>query len=104
VDDSRHGCYRCLRLPRGAHYRQERFPVITREPERRRAGCSDYLPYAVSAPMNAAALGTEFVVDWLKGSPKPRFRIQAREGAETRKQKNQDIERLKDCPACDLAR
>jgi hypothetical protein len=100
VDDSRHGCYRCLRLPLGERYRQERFPVANKEPERRRLGCGDYLPYAVSAPMNAAALATEFVVDWLKGNPRPRFRLQTREGADVRKHKNQDIERLKDCPAC----
>lgn len=100
VDNQRHGCYRCLRLPRGSEYRQERFPVLIGAPERKRIGCSDYRPYAVSAPMNAAALATEFIVDWIKGDPKPRFRVLAREGANTRKQKNQDVERLKDCPAC----
>jgi len=100
VDAAKFGCYRCLRLPRGAQYRQERFPVLTREPERRRTGCSEYRPYAVSAPMNAAAMATEFVVDWLQGNPSPRFRTLIREGADARKQKNQDFEKLKDCPAC----
>ncbi len=101
VDSPKFGCYRCLRLPRGSQYRQERFPVLTREPELRRVGCSEYRPYAVSAPMNAAALATEFVVDWLSGNPSPRFRTHAREGADTRKQKNQDFEPLTSCPACD---
>jgi hypothetical protein len=50
--------------------------------------------------MNAAALATEFVVDWLQGNPSPRFRTLIREGADARKQKNQDFEKLRDCPAC----
>jgi hypothetical protein len=100
VDSPEYGCYRCLRLPRGSRYRDERFPVLTREPEMRRVGCGDYRPYAVSAPMNAAALASEFVMDWLSGNPSPRFRTLAREGTETRKQKNRDFEPLTGCPAC----
>lgn len=100
VDSKKYGCYRCLRLPRGAQYRQERFPVLTHETERRRMGCSEYRPYAVSAPMNAAAMTTEFVVDWLQGNPSPRFRTEVREGADARRQKNQDFDKIKDCPAC----
>jgi hypothetical protein len=100
VDSAKFGCYRCLRLPKGSQYRQERFPVLTCEPIMRMAGCSEYRPYAVSAPMSAAVLATEFVVDWLTGDPSPRFRTYAREGSAVRKQKNQNFDPVRGCPAC----
>ncbi len=100
VDSAKFGCYRCLRLPKGSQYRQERFPVLTCEPTMRTAGCSEYRPYAVSAPMSAASLATEFVVDWLGGNPSPRFRTCAREGSAVRKQKNQSFDPIRGCPAC----
>jgi len=100
VDSTEYGCYRCLRLPRGSQYRQERFPVLNEAPVFRAAGCGHYRPYAVSAPMNAAALATEFVVDWLGGDVSPRFRSVLREGADVRKQKNQNFAPLTGCPAC----
>lgn len=100
VDSHKFGCYRCLRLPRGDHYRQERFPVLNRVPEVRLVGCSEFRPYAVAAPMSAAALATDFIVDWLKGDPSPRFRTRPREGADVRKQKSQDFEPTRECPAC----
>jgi hypothetical protein len=100
VDSPKFGCYRCLRLPRVAQYRQERFPVLQSEPTVRTAGCGEYRPYAVSAPMSAAALAIEFVVDWLNGDPSPRFRTLAREGAALRKQRNQNFAPVQGCPAC----
>lgn len=100
VDSPEYGCYRCLRLPRGSQYRQERFPVLNEAPVFRAAGCGHYRPYAVSAPMNAAALATEFVVDWLGGDVSSRFRSVLREGADVRKQKNQNFASLRGCPAC----
>ncbi len=100
VDSPKFGCYRCLRLPRGTQYRQERFPVLKHDPTFRYAGCREYRPYAVSAPMNAAALATEFVVDWLKQDLSPRFRSHLREGADIRKPKNHDFAPVEGCPAC----
>ena len=100
VDSPKYGCYRCLRLPKGAQYRQDRYPILNEAPVFRTAGCSQYRPYAVSAPMNAAALATEIVVDWLGGDVSPRFRSVLREGANVRRQKNLDPDRLNGCPAC----
>lgn len=100
VDSPEHGCYRCLRVPKGARYREERFPVLNDAPRFRTAGCGHYLPYAVSAPMNAAALAIEFIVDWLAGDVSPRFRSALRIGADVRKQKNQNIPPVNACPAC----
>jgi hypothetical protein len=100
VDVPEYGCYRCLRQPRGSQYRQDRFPVLNRAPTLRAAGCGHYRPYAVSAPMSAAALATELIVDWLGGNVSPRFRSVLRDGADVRKQKNQNFGPLNGCPAC----
>ena len=100
VDSDKFGCYRCLRQPKGSQYRQERFPILTTEPTLVAGGCGEYRPYAVSAPMTAAALATDAIVDWLGGNPSPRLRISCREGAAVRHQKNLNMTPLRDCPAC----
>lgn len=100
VDSLKYACYRCLRLPRGTQYRQDRYPILKGRPVFRSSGCSQYRPYAVSAPMNAAALAAELVVDWLGGDVSPRFRSVLREGANVRRQRNLNPDRLNGCPAC----
>lgn len=100
TDDSGAGCYRCLRWTDHLHYRQERFPVLKKAPEHRFVGCHAFTPYAVSAPMRAAALASDMVSDWIKGDPSPRFRTRSIEGADVRKVKNQNISKLDGCPAC----
>jgi hypothetical protein len=100
VDAPKYGCYRCLRQPKGSQYRQERFPTLKAPTVFRAAGCGQYRPYAVSAPMNASALATEFIVDWLGGNVSPRFRSVLRVRAPVRKQKDQDFDPLHGCAAC----
>lgn len=94
------GCYRCLKVTDPLHYRQDRFPVLTKPPERRFLGCQAFTPYAVSAPMQAAALATDMISAWMNGNPSPRFRTRSVENADVRAVKNQNISRLKGCPAC----
>lgn len=98
VDDPKFGCFRCLRQTDDA--RTMRFRLLDAEPETRVRGCRAFRPYAVSAPMTAAALATDIVVGWLEGNPSPRFRTRALEGADVRQLKSQNISPLNACPAC----
>ncbi len=100
VDSRRYGCFRCLRITDTSRYMEDRFPTITHPPQRRHLGCRSFTPYAVSAPMHAAALATDAVIDWMKGNPSPRFRTRYVENADAKMVKNQDISRQKGCQAC----
>jgi molybdopterin/thiamine biosynthesis adenylyltransferase len=102
ADRSGTGCYRCLKPTDDQHYRQDRFPVLNEAPQKRQIGCHAFTPYAVSSPMQAAALAIDTVIDWIKGDPSPRFRTRSIENADVRRVKNQDISRLESCPACSL--
>lgn len=100
ADKQRGGCYRCLTTNDKHTHRKPRFEVLRVEPQRRQIGCGAFTPYAVSAPMHAAALAVDVIIDWLAGNPAPRFRTITRENANVRQVKNQDITKLQDCPAC----
>lgn len=95
--DGSGGCYRCLRVPID---RGERFPVLKRTPVTRFVGCHSFTPYAVAAPMQAAALAAELLGDWLQGDPAPRFRTRTTSNADTRVVRDQDLAPMKNCPAC----
>lgn len=95
------GCFRCLLHAGHKNYRQERHPVLKGETQRKQLGCGGFTPYAVSAPMAAASLCLEVVVDWLQnGRPSPRFRTRATAKADVFAVKDQDVTRLSSCPAC----
>lgn len=100
TDRSGAGCFHCLKTTDEQHYRSERFPVLNHPPIRSAVGCQAFTPYAVSSPMQAAALAVDNIIDWLKGDPSPRFRTRSIENADVRRIKNQDISRLKECSAC----
>ncbi|MES2040093.1 MAG: ThiF family adenylyltransferase [Pseudomonadota bacterium] len=100
VDSQRYGCFHCLRITDANRYREDRFPTINQVPQRRHIGCRSFTPYAVSAPMHAAALAIDVVIDWMKGNPTPRFRTRYVENADSKMVKNQDISRQKGCRAC----
>lgn len=94
-------CFRCLRSSDPQNYRAERFPLSSdKSPRQVRRGCHAITPYAVSAPMHAAALATDAVADWLRNHVSPRFRTLARPGADVHKIKNQNPARSPNCPAC----
>ena len=98
-------CYRCLRKSGPGELKEERYPVLKAPPKRKQIACHAFTPYAVSAAMNAAALATEVIVDWLeRGDASPRFRTRIADNADVHKVKNQDPERLSHCPACSHAR
>lgn len=101
VSGAKHACYRCLRIIDRAEQLKYRYPVLKHEPQRLQIGCHAFTPYAISAPLQAAGLVTEMVVDWLKHrNPHPRFRTRLSENADVFKVKNQDVDRLKECMAC----
>jgi molybdopterin/thiamine biosynthesis adenylyltransferase len=102
VDSKRYGCYRCLRQPKGANYRDERFPVLKEAPTTLMIGCQAVTPYSVATPIEAAALCTEFVIDWLKGAVTPRLRHRFRQNADVRHQKCRDMSKIAGCPACSV--
>lgn len=100
TDSTRHACVRCLRKPHGPQYLEDRFRLLREQPKEGFKGCRAFTPYAVSAPMSAAALAVDVVIDWLKGDVSPRFRTRAIERANVNRIKNQDVEPLEECPAC----
>jgi molybdopterin/thiamine biosynthesis adenylyltransferase len=94
-------CYRCLIKPSTLGHREARFPVLSEIPLRRQIGCTSFSPYSVSAPMGAASLATEILVDWMQlGSPSPMFRTRLSANATARSVKNQNPTRSAGCPAC----
>jgi len=98
------GCFRCLVQADHKNYREERYPVLKDQPKRRQLGCAGFTPYAVSAPMSAAALCLEVVVGWLEtGRASPRFRTRSTSNANVYAVKDQDVKRLPACPACGSA-
>ena len=98
--EGEHGCFRCLLSAEPGEQRKERFRVLKSQPIRRRRGCTGFTPYSVAAPMSAAALATEVIVDWLQGSPHPRFRTRAISNGDVFGVKDQTVKRNPKCPAC----
>lgn len=97
-------CYHCLRLDNRDQFHVERFEVSASPTRLAHKACSTFTPYAVTAAVSAATLGTEIVVDWIKGNPSPRWRTFYRENAVARKIRSQNIEALENCPACKSAK
>lgn len=93
-------CYRCLRRSDIERYHEERFLVEKVPPRQSNIGCTAFTPYSVSAPMHAASLAVDMVIDWIKGDPSPRFRTRIIENADVHKVKSKNLEPLQGCPAC----
>jgi molybdopterin/thiamine biosynthesis adenylyltransferase len=100
TDTRKYGCFRCLRMPPGPRYLEDRYKLLNQPPNQGFKGCQAFTPYAVSAPMSAAALATDMIVDWLEGDVSPRFRTRTIEVADVNRVKSQDIEPIDGCPAC----
>jgi len=98
VDIPKFACFRCLRLNDGK--RTKRFDLGLGNGNLRVRGCTAFTPYAVSAPMSAAALALDMVAAWMSGNPSPRFRTRSVEATKVRMPKNDDLRPLQGCPAC----
>jgi molybdopterin/thiamine biosynthesis adenylyltransferase len=95
-------CFACLRKNDPQSQREPRFRIgKTDEPQWLMRGCQAITPYAVSAPMHAAAMVSEMVADWLQGNVSPRLRFLERPNADVFH--NQNPEPLPHCPACSTA-
>ncbi|TAL86968.1 MAG: hypothetical protein EPN74_03130 [Rhodanobacter sp.] len=105
VDAGRKGaCFACLRTNDPQNHRAPRFRIgKTDEPQWVMRGCQAVTPYAVSAPMHAAAMACEMVADWLQGDVSPHLRFLERPNADVIHNKNQDPKPLLHCPACRTA-
>jgi hypothetical protein len=101
VDGKKGGCYRCMWVDDTEKGMKDRIPLLKKAPATRFVGCQSVTMFPVSAAMSAAALASDIVIDWLSGEPSPRFRTRTRENADVFGVKNQDLARLKGCPACD---
>lgn len=100
TDDRKHACFRCMRMPPGPRHLHDRFKLLNSVPVEGFKGCQAFTPYAVSAPISAAALAIDMIADWLKGNVSPRFRTRATERADVNQVKSKDVEPIKGCPAC----
>lgn len=101
TDSREFGCFRCLRHCAEENQMEERYPVLKGDTEKLYKACQHYTPYTVSAPISAAALAADLIVDWLKSDdPSPRFRTRSVETADVYKVKNQNIRPINGCPAC----
>lgn len=100
LDDA---CYRCMRPDHGGQWR---FSPLKAGyvPQEVPAQCGEgpFFPYGVAAPVTAAALALQLVLDWAHGNPSPRLRTQRLVSGETQQVKDQDPPKSAHCPACGM--
>jgi hypothetical protein len=100
VDSLGTACYRCLRVEQEgvlAH----RFGVLKDTKNQLvRVGCDSYMPFPVSASVQAASLALDIALDWVRGNPTPRFRTRLLNDKTAKIVKDQDATPLEQCPAC----
>lgn len=103
VDSLKTACYSCLYIRQPSGEVDERYPTsskVARKSGYKLVGCEGYMPFPVSASVQAAALGVDMLLDWVRGSPSPRFRTKANHVITGDKNKNKDPQPLRKCPAC----
>jgi molybdopterin/thiamine biosynthesis adenylyltransferase len=101
VGGRKDACFRCLRIIGPDGKLDYRFPVLKGDVQLQQRGCRAFTPYAISAPLQAAALVSEMIVDWLSSKdPSPRFRTRPSENADVHAVKNQDVTPAEHCMAC----
>jgi len=101
VDSLDTACYRCLRVEQNEEL-VERFNALKGGSGKPflRVGCESYMPFPVSTSVQAAALGLEATLDWVRGDPSYRLRTRVIDEKAGRKVKDQDPSPLPNCPAC----
>lgn len=99
-NDSSMACYECIYQHGNNGDRKLRFPHETSEINYRHVGCKAVVPYAVSAAMQAATLGSELAVDYAFGAISPRFRGINRSGRGYQAFEDSDLSCQPECPVC----
>jgi molybdopterin/thiamine biosynthesis adenylyltransferase len=100
VDEPGHACFRCLRIEDGMpRFRllNPNHPVALTP-----ANCGEgaFFAYGVGAPAVAAGLAVQMCLDWVRGSPSPRYRTIRLNQDVTFAVKDSDATALERCPAC----
>ncbi|RQU37849.1 hypothetical protein DF150_05505 [Burkholderia cenocepacia] len=98
-DSDRAACVRCLKTDdRAAMY-----PVVDGAVPVRLAGhgCESlYVPFPATVSMQAACLGAEMTLDWIRGTPAPRLRTRILDSQYGKGHDDTNPERRLTCPAC----
>lgn len=101
VDGFEYGCLKCLRpeQDRPWHFdpmRPDADALLTS------AGCGEglYMPYGVAAPIIAAAMALQLVIDWKNEADEPRLRTIRINSGRTVAVKDKNPPRSARCPAC----
>lgn len=98
-DSDSAACVRCLKTDE----RTALYPVVEGQVPLRLAGhgCESlYVPFPATVSMQAACLGTEMMLDWVRGTPAPRLRTCVLDGQYKKGHDDTDPERRSSCPAC----
>lgn len=102
VDSLDTACYRCLRRETPAGEIEDRFQAnkgdsISGLVHR---GCESYMPFPVSTSVQAASLAVDAALDWANNKKSPRFRSRVIDNTNAMQIKDQDLEPLSNCRAC----
>ena len=103
VDSLQTACYSCLYIRKPNGNVVERFKTLKTKgvkPGYVQVGCEGFMPFPVSASVQAASLAVEMMFDWVRGDPSPRFRTRVLNAKNSASPNDQDPSQLKDCPAC----
>ena len=102
LSDGTGGCYRCLfhapttLNPKFSPLKQPDDPVILGQ------GCDDHhIPFSCAASTQAASLAIQQVLDWSSGKPSFRLRTRLVTSENTKRIRDCNPKRTKNCPACD---
>lgn len=104
VDGSEYACFRCLKAGHPLRWRFD--PMKSGESaETTAAACGEgrFIPYGVAAPIIAAGVALQLVLDWANGDPSPRLRTMSIDKRTTKTINDKNAEKSKTCPACGAA-
>jgi hypothetical protein len=103
VTDPKHACLKCLRPSHGLYKANPLKPGVKVAFESASCGDGAHIRYAASAPMMAAAVTLQAVLDWASNpaDPGPRVRTRALDLANTNPPKDRNWGAEPGCPACD---
>lgn len=101
VDGSEFACFKCLKPDHGGDWRFNPLKAGG-APTQTMASCGEaqYIAYGVAAPVMAAALALQLILDWNSGKPAPRMRTIRIEKKDTQQVNDKNPDRSPRCPAC----
>jgi len=101
VDGSEFACFKCLKPDHGGNWRFDPLkPGVASTQTVAACGEAQYIAYGVAAPVMAAALALQLILDWNSGTPAPRMRTIRIEKKDSRQIADKNPDRSPRCPAC----